>query len=60
MATDTVTRDYLSDIGPDVVSNPLQRACHLIPWSHDNHLTLDDPKWQDLPHCTVPPLKVWQ
>jgi tubulin--tyrosine ligase-like protein 12 len=51
-----VTRDYLCDVGSDITVSPLQRACHLLPWSHDDHMMLDDPKWQELPQCIVPPV----
>lgn len=54
---DAVSRDYLCDIGPNIMASPLQRACHLIPWSRDDHMMLDDPRWRGLPQCTVPPFK---
>ena len=58
VSTDAVSRDYLCDIGPNIMASPLQRACHLIPWSRDDHMMLDDPRWRGLPQCTVPPFKV--
>jgi tubulin--tyrosine ligase-like protein 12 len=54
---DTVTRDYLEGMGPVIRDSPLQKACHLLPWSCDSHLTPDDPRWEELPRCVVPPLK---
>ena len=59
LTTDTVTRDYLDGMGPVIRESALQRACHLLPWSCDGHMTLDDPRWEELPQCVVPPLKVY-
>lgn len=47
---DEVTRNYL----PDNLRPGLERACHLIPCSHDSHLTLDDPLWNQIHHYVLP------
>ena len=40
------------------VREGLERACHTIPWSHDRHMTLDDPLWSQLDEFKTPEIEV--
>ena len=51
---DNVTRDCV----PGSVREGLERACHTIPWSHDRHMTLDDPLWSQLDEFKTPEIQV--
>ena len=48
--TDEVTCSHL----PDCLKPGLEQACHTLPWSHDSHMTLDDPLWNELDKFTTP------
>ena len=52
--SDEVTRDCVSGN----VREGLERVCHTIPWSHDRHMTLDDPLWSQLDEFKTPEIEV--
>ena len=49
---DEVTCNFL----PDCVKSELEQACHALPWSRDDHLTLslDSPLWKELGNFKIP------
>ena len=49
---DEVTCNFL----PESIKSELERACHTLPWSRDNHLTLplDSPLWNELGNFKIP------
>ena len=54
LCLDEVTRTYYSVVG----DSELAAVCHMLPWSREHSLSLNDPLWSQLDQFVVPAMTV--